>query len=161
MTEYFNINHFFPPSYFAKRFYLCNIAMPKPSFLPSQHAKSRPHELRHKTASGIKVRSKSEVIIADALFYNKVSFAYEQPLVVNNTTYCPDFTIIKPNGQAFYWEHCGMLHDKEYKDKWDRKAAVFKDNGISVENGNLIVTEDGKKGINSMHINHLIQINFL
>ena len=67
--------------------------------------------LIHRTARGEMVRSKSEVIIADAPRHKGVEYAYERPLTIDGVTKYPDFTIEDmESGLTFYWEHCGMLH---------------------------------------------------
>jgi len=66
--------------------------------------------LIHRTARGEMVRSKSEVIIANALTAKCVDYAYERPLTIEGVTKYPDFTIEDmESGRILYWEHCGML----------------------------------------------------
>ena len=48
-------------------------------------------DLIHNTFSGLKVRSKSEEIIANILFTNHIPFRYEAPLTLNGATMYPDF----------------------------------------------------------------------
>ena len=60
---------------------------------PYVHNTNHPEHLIHKCISGQLVRSKSEVIIANALFLNQIPFRYECELVLNETTLFPDFTI--------------------------------------------------------------------
>jgi hypothetical protein len=79
----------------------------------------------HKTVSGILVRSKSEVIIANLLTKHNVNFEYEQLLTANNKTYSPDFTITTPDNKVWYWEHLGMLHKEDYRKEWAKKEAWY------------------------------------
>jgi len=84
----------------------------------------------HKTESGIWVRSKSEVIIANILYRSDVQFEYETKLFYNTTQWKePDFTI-RLNGQTWYWEHLGLLGDEQYNDDWQEKKQIYKDIGI-------------------------------
>ena len=58
------------------------------------------------TAKGHSVRSKSELLIADALFYHGIRYEYEKELILSGRTIYPDFTIRHPQtGKIFYWEH--------------------------------------------------------
>lgn len=109
--------------------------------------------LIHRTLQGEMVRSKSEVIIANRLFELKVEYAYEQPLIINETKRYPDFTIEDAeSGRIFYWEHCGMLHVPSYKARWEKKLQWYKENGIlpyeegEGENGILIITRESERG---------------
>jgi ATP-dependent DNA helicase RecQ len=78
----------------------------------------------HKTESGIWVRSKSEVIIANILHRSKIPFEYEQKLFYNKTQWKePDFTITH-NGKTWYWEHLGMLGE-QYDSDWADKKAIY------------------------------------
>lgn len=115
--------------------------------------------LIHKTARGELVRSKSEVIIADALFDKKIEYDYEKPLDLGEDGIKrPDFTIEDvESGTLFYWEHCGMMTDQGYRRRWESKQAVYKKHGI-VEGENLIVTENKPDGnIDSQAIRVLIE----
>lgn len=92
----------------------------------------------HETVSGIMVRSKSEVIIANLLAENGVNFEYELPLRAEGQTYAPDFTIVAADGKVFYWEHLGMLDLDDYRASWAIKQAWYQRNFL----GQLITTEE-------------------
>lgn len=106
--------------------------------------------LIHKTTRGELVRSKSEVIIANMLYGNKIVYEYERKLRLDNTLKIPDFTIDdQESGEIFYWEHCGMMTNEEYKKGWENKKYFYEKHGI-IEDVNLIVTYDEDNGaINS------------
>ena len=100
------------------------------------------------TTRGERVSSKSEVIIADLLrkyeLEGKLSYEYEEELFApDGGTWdfrLPDFTI-KVRGKTFYWEHCGMMDDPVYKEKWERvRLPWYKRHGFADQ---LIVTQDG------------------
>jgi len=92
----------------------------------------------HKTESGIWVRSKSEVIIANILFRSKIHFEYEHKLFYNKTQWKePDFTITH-NGKTWYWEHLGMLGEEQYDTYWAEKKAIYE----SLKIKNLITTKE-------------------
>ena len=84
----------------------------------------------HKTESGIWVRSKSEVIIANILYRSKMPFEYEKKLFYSSTKWKePDFTIMY-NGKTWYWEHLGLLGDEKYDADWADKKAIYVKMGI-------------------------------
>ncbi len=121
--------------------------------------------LIHRTCTSIPVRSKSEVIIYNRLHANDIIPEYEQPLTIGDVTKYPDFTVEdEDSGTTYYWEHCGMMFDPRYRDRWERKKTWYFENKIlpwqegGGENGFLIITEDDcSGGISSDKINELIQ----
>lgn len=125
----------------------------------------KPEHLIHRTARGEFVRSKSEVIIANALHAAKIDYYYEFPYITeegNGRIYYPDFTIpVSIRGQTIYWEHCGYIKDAEYARNWIQKKIKLQEEGI-FENVNLIVTYDSYYGeIDSFVIQNMIQKWFL
>jgi hypothetical protein len=115
---------------------------------------------KHTTANGEKVRSKSEVIIADALFHNKIKYFYENPVEIKGEKKFPDFTIIHRH-EVFYWEHLGLMNKEKYRQDWAKKKEVFKKDGI-IEGENLIITRDDEdESINSQEIQKLIEKYFI
>ena len=119
----------------------------------------------HLTRNFDLVMSKSEVIIADLLYDKGIEYIYEKPLTLSEKTRYPDFTIEDDDtGTMYYWEHCGMLHVQEYRARWERKLAWYREHGIlpyeegGGEHGTLIVTRDSEKGaISSPEIDRVIE----
>ena len=95
------------------------------------------------TQKGEHVRSKSEVIIADRLFAKGIPYKYECPLKLSGGGIIhPDFTVLDvKRRKVLYWEHRGMLDDKEYaKNSVQRLKSLMKEDiFIGV---NLIITEE-------------------
>ena len=102
-------------------------------------------KLIHKTIAGEMVRSKSELIIANILKALDLDYSYEEKINVNGKTYIPDFTI-RHKGEVVYLEHLGMLSDKSYVEKWNKKKYDYEKEGITETNRKLIITEDGIDG---------------
>ena len=92
-----------------------------------------------------RVRSKSEVIIADALNRANIPYRYECPIELNNGHVCyPDFTILHMGRREhIYWEHLGMMDDVKYAEKAVYKIATYLKNGIYLGK-NLILTFETK-----------------
>ena len=70
-----------------------------------------PEGLTHRTAFGDYVRSKSEAIIANALYGFGIPNHYEEELFFpdSDRPLYPDFKIRLPKGRFFYWEHNEIL----------------------------------------------------
>ena len=105
-----------------------------------------PEGREHTTSRGLKVRSKSEAAICEALYKFDVPFRYEEELAVGRHKYAPDFVVrSRKNGKLFYWEHCGLTSSKDYMERHYRKMQEYEEFGI-VPWDNLIVTYDGEGG---------------
>lgn len=118
-----------------------------------------PEGLVYVCNTGKCVRSKSEVIIANALFSHEIPFRYEAELELGEMTVYPDFTIINPlNGEIMYWEHFGLMDSEKYIDNWSSKLNQYAKHGI-ISGRNLIATyETEKEPLNSNEIENIISI---
>lgn len=117
--------------------------------------------LLHKNSKGDIFRSKSELIISERLIKAGIIYEYEKPIKLGNSTRYPDFTIENDYGDIYYWEHCGLMNNKDYKKRWKKKLQLYKANGIIPieDGGNLIITEeDGSKGIDILQIDKFIEL---
>lgn len=104
-----------------------------------------PETLQYQTLSGHIVRSKSEVMIANALFINRIPFRYECELVLNEIYMYPDFTIRHPiTGEYKYWEHFGLMDSTNYVNTFSYKINIYCQNNI-IPSINLITTFETKK----------------
>lgn len=100
-----------------------------------------PENLKHLTLGGDYVRSKSEVLLANLLFFHKIPYEYEKEITLRGQTLRPDFTITLPDGEKIFWEHLGMLDDDNYARRWAVKSRTYIENGIA-EGSGLIITRD-------------------
>ena len=84
------------------------------------------------TLKGERVRSKSEMIIADRLFLNGIPYKYECPLMVaGNEIIHPDFTILRVSDRKIlYYEHCGMVGEQDYAEEMVDRAVKYSLTGI-------------------------------
>lgn len=96
------------------------------------------------TKRGEKVRSKSEVIIADALFYEKIPYYYERSVYIDGIGIChPDFTVLNVNTRKEYiWEHFGMMSDMEYAQSSVRKIQEYQKAGYFLGKNFIATYED-------------------
>ena len=97
------------------------------------------------TKAGIKVRSKSEAMIANCLFDNRIPFHYEELLEIGDARYYPDFQIRNPQNPEhnIIWEHFGMLDNPRYLQNMKLKLGAYFDAGY-VMNKDLIATFETK-----------------
>ena len=107
--------------------------------------------LIHRASNGTLVRSKSEVIIANALSAAGVEFAYEKEFRGHDGSLrLPDFTVEDAaTGETYIWEHLGMLSNPQYARAWERKRAWYAASGVEEGGGDaatLIVTRDDERG---------------
>lgn len=93
------------------------------------------------TNSGIRVRSKSEKIMADYFDSIKLPYKYECPLQLpSGVVVYPDFTFLSSKtGEEIYWEHEGMMDNVEYARTAVRKIDTYQTNNIFIGE-RLIVT---------------------
>ena len=121
-----------------------------------------PENLIHTTLAGHKVRSKSEVIIANLLYTNRIPYRYEAALTLNELTVYPDFTILHPaTQQLFYWEHFGMMDKSTYCDAACNKLKSYCYNGIFPSMQLITTYETGKTPIRSEQVQQIITQYFL
>ena len=68
------------------------------------------------TKQGDRVRSKSEILIADILTDLQVPYLYEYPIYLNSRGWVwPDFTVLNVRTRMVrYWEHLGKMGDADY-----------------------------------------------
>ena len=107
---------------------------------------------------GIRVRSKTEIIIADLLDEYEIPYLYEKPVEFSNGTIVhPDFTILDINNRSeIYWEHFGMMDDLEYRNNAFAKIRQYESNGY-YQGVNFIFTfETTKYPINSRSLQNMI-----
>lgn len=97
------------------------------------------------TARGERVRSKSEVIIADTLARLKIPYRYEFPHKMGRATFYPDFTCLNlRTRQEFIWEHFGLVEDEDYAKNMVGKMGLFAKNGF-YPGANLITTSETRE----------------
>jgi energy-coupling factor transporter ATP-binding protein EcfA2 len=105
--------------------------------------------LIHRTTTGVAVRSKSELLVYEALRNAGFQPEYEKALTLGGSTRYPDFTIDNEiSGRTVFWEHLGMLEREEYRRSWEKKLAWYRANKVlpaeegGGENGMLVISQD-------------------
>lgn len=97
------------------------------------------------SSRGERVRSKTEVLIADLLARKNIPHLYEKPLVLKYprpVVVHPDFTLLRQSDRKeVYLEHMGMMSDSEYSEKAMRKILTYEKNGFYAGDRLLITYE--------------------
>ena len=110
------------------------------------------------TSQKERVRSKSEIIIADTLHRLNIPYRYEFPLEIITEkgirrTFHPDFICLNiRTRQEFIWEHFGKMDDAEYASSAAQKLRLYEKNGIFPGKNLIISMETSTSPINSMQI---------
>ena len=114
------------------------------------------------TAKGERVRSKSEVIIADILSGEGIPYKYECPLKLKGWgNVYPDFTVLNvAERKELYWEHFGMMDDMDYVEKALHKITLYEQNEIFPGDKLILTYETKNNPINQKTIRRIIQHYF-
>lgn len=107
----------------------------------------------YKTYSGIKVRSKSEQTIGNALELRGIPYRYEPAVRLDVSwmenvpgtldgrykRYYPDFVILTATGERILWEHLGCVDSSSYRTHNMEKISAYRQTGL-VDDAHLILT---------------------
>jgi hypothetical protein len=107
-----------------------------------------PEGLIHTVSNGIKVRTKSEMAIAEILLRNGIPFVYELPHVLKNGKIVhTDFTILSTIDYKteILLEHEGSMDDPQYRGKHAWRIENYYLTGY-IPNVNIFFTFDGLNG---------------
>jgi len=122
------------------------------------------------TSTGVKVRSKGELVLYETLVDYGLTVIYEKKLslkhhelksdgtvIMTTIDVFPDFTIVLPDTSEIYWELSGMFDNSGYRQDQYKKFCDYYDNGIYMPK-NLIVTMEGPdKPLDIMAIRRIIE----
>lgn len=123
-----------------------------------------PENLKYETEQGELVRSKSEVIIANALYRCKddILYKYERPLKVMVSGYeitiYPDFTVMNIHtGKITYWEHAGLLDEPAYANDFTKKINTYANNDLLIGRDVVITCETTDNPLDIKVIKKLVE----
>lgn len=123
----------------------------------------KPEQLKYETKSGLLVRSKSEMMIADVLHDLNIPFKAEAPLVINGKTYYPDFELLHEQYRKLvWWEHLGLLDAVPgYARSAVSKIDLYAGRGITLRDNLILTWEDGSHPLTrSIIIRKLREVGF-
>lgn len=108
------------------------------------------------TPRGQKVRSGSELLIAETLYRYSVPFHYEEELEIDGKVYAPDFTFEDYDKKPFYLEYFGMMNNTNYSKKNFLKLDDYYNIGL-IPGDNLIVVFDSNGIMNMGMIDAIVR----
>lgn len=122
-----------------------------------------PGEPEYYTANGERVRSKSEIIIADTLYRYKVAYLFECKInLAGFGTVHPDFLVLDlKNRRTIVWEHLGKMDDPEYVERNLRRINAYLKNGYIIGETLILTFESGSQPLNTVLVENLIKHYFL
>ncbi len=111
------------------------------------------------TLKNEKVRSKSEIIIANLLKEHGIPYHYEFPVTLKNGQgLYPDFLCLNVRTrQEFYWEHCGKMSDPEYTSNMTRRLRQFADAGIIIGRNLILTMETDTAPLSTREVEQVIR----
>ncbi len=106
-----------------------------------------------------RVRSKSELIIANLLTKENVPYRSECPIrLMGSETVYPDFTVLnKRLRKEYIWEHFGMMDDPEYAEKAVRKINLYQRNGYFPGENLILTYETSVTPVNTQDLKRIIE----
>lgn len=117
------------------------------------------NETEFYSKSGIRVRSKSELMIADELEERGIPYRYEIPLYLRRAgNIRPDFLCLNVRTRReFIWEHFGMMDNIAYANKNVTKLQSYAQDGY-IPGKNMIITfETSQCPVSSVTIRKMIE----
>lgn len=111
------------------------------------------------TANGERVRSKSEVIIADSLRRFKIPYRYEYPIHLSGIgTVHPDFTCLNVcKRKEYVWEHNGMMSASDYAEYAVNKIEKYTLSGYYPGENLILSFESASRPLSARIIEHNIR----
>lgn len=110
------------------------------------------------TDNGERVRSKTEILIANALKKHAIPYRYEAPLYLNGCGMIhPDFTVLNVRlRKELFWEHMGMMDAPDYLDHALYRIGMYEKNDIFPGDRLILTHETSRYPINSRSIEKMI-----
>lgn len=111
------------------------------------------------TAKGERVRSKSEVIIAESLSRFKIPYRYEYPIYISGIgTVHPDFTCLNVcKRKEYIWEHNGMMSDSDYAEYAINRIEKYSLSGYDPGENLILSFESASRPLSVRIIEHYIR----
>ena len=127
-------------------------------FTPKPFSKDAPE---YYTAKGERVRSKSEVIIADRLFAKGIPYKYECPFLTRNGIIHPDYTILRlSDRKILYHEHCGKMGDHGYVSDMLDRVDLYAHENIYVGDRLFLTFESEDHPFDLSYLDDFIEKNY-
>ncbi len=109
------------------------------------------------TAKQERVRSKSEILIADSLSRLEIPYRYEYPLYLGDRLIHPDFMVLDvPRRKEILWEHLGMMDSPEYVENSLSRIAEYERNGYMIGQNLILTWETSRIPLSTLRIKDTI-----
>ncbi|MGN0659785.1 MAG: hypothetical protein ACI4LA_09270 [Emergencia sp.] len=129
---------------------------------PYEKSDAYPERLSHRTLKGDMVRSKSEAVIANMLYEQRIPYHYEELLKLGEDLIAPDFKIaVRSESRFKFLEHCGMLGDEKYLQTFVWKLRKYLAHGYLPWRDVFFTFDDFHGGIDTIAIREMLNHFFL
>ena len=125
---------------------------------------------QYTSAKGERVRSKSELIIADTLYRRHNPYLYEFPLKLQKTassssgksattlTFYPDILCLNlRTRKTYYWEHFGLMDDPTYAENAAGKLRIYTENNIIPGRELILTMETQDQHLSTQTLENIIE----
>ena len=121
-----------------------------------------PEDSEFHTKKGERVRSKSEILIANMLYDLGIPYRYECPIKLKGYgEVWPDFTLLDiRNRSVKYLEHFGLMHNETYMKEFFWKMSKYSQHGIVLGHSLLMTFEDKDHPLNVKETTSMLKLNF-
>lgn len=130
---------------------------------PYEKTNYKMDEREYVTVNGERVRSKSEIMIANRLLERGIPYKYECKLILpDSSVLLPDFTILNVRlRKEMYYEHLGMMDDAGYVNRNILKIRDYQRNRILLGDRLFLTFETEQHPFNMQDLDALIDNYFL
>lgn len=106
-----------------------------------------------------RVRSKSEILIANALERKQIPYKYECPILLKELGIIhPDFTALNvKKRKIIYWEHLGKMDDPDYARKNTFRINIYQKHGIYLGDSLIVTMETSTLPLDVKLVDELIK----
>lgn len=125
-------------------------------FQPQGFADDEPE---HYSQRGLRVRSKSEALIADRMDALSIPYFYGRPVYLKGYGLVyPDFTILNVRlRKTIIWEHLGKMDDPAYVNRNLGKLFAYEKNGYVVGDSLILSFESKAHNLHNKYVDRMIQ----
>ena len=116
-------------------------------------------ETDFRTFKDERVRSKSEILIANALERKQIPYKYECPILLKELGIIhPDFTALNvKKRKIIYWEHLGKMDDPDYARKNSFRINIYQKHGIYLGDSLIVTMETSTLPLDVKLVDELIK----
>jgi hypothetical protein len=115
------------------------------------------------TEKGERVRSKSEIFIANMMYHLGVDYLFERRICLKGLgTIHPDFSVLDlKNRRTIIWEHLGGMDNPDYVEKAIYRINAYLKNGYVIGETLILTFETEAQPLNTREVERLIRHYFL